>query len=55
MGGRLNRAYLDRLERFKELLRREYAIRELTLLEFTTAGNFEIRRIQADRELLKVY
>jgi serine/threonine protein kinase len=55
VGGRLNRAYLDRLERFKELLRRQYAIPELTLLEFTADGNFKPQRIQAGADSLQVY
>lgn len=55
VGGRLNRAYLDRLERFKELLRRQYAIPELTLLEFTADGNFKPQRIQAGKDSLQVY
>ena len=55
VGGRLNRAYLDRLERFKELLRREYGTSDMALLELTTDGRFKIRRIQVSRGLLAVY
>ena len=55
VGGRLNRAYLDRLERFKELLRREYALSDMALLELTTDGRFKIRGIQVSRGMLAVY
>jgi serine/threonine protein kinase len=59
IGQQINRAYLDRLERFKARLMDHYksgssAGEKLDLLEFTNDGNFKIKELIFDAEKLHV-
>ncbi len=64
IGQQLNRAYLDRLERFKAQLLEQYQAKNrpfqqeqtstLELLEFTDDGKFKVKRIVIDEDILQV-